>query len=241
MAYTYTWDSLLAVSTKLYKDIPITALDATICDMVSAKMWNAYPWQERIQNIASPGTLLVDGTQDYSVPTNIHKLLRARIIRTDTTPNYNAAVLDVVEHLEPDLEKRSYSGLRLISHEPDSGVFRLEGAVQVPTGTVLRLNGEYELQHNKVTVTTSNPWFKDQFAEVGIKGLAYWGYKLGDDARAGTSATDGKGRVTYTGMLGEWMAGIEEMRQVEDFGALPTIFPDDTIGVSRSSAGGIFP
>lgn len=240
MAYTYTWGDYITLARKLYHDIPITALDAQVCDMVSSRIWNAYPWQERIQNIPSPGELLVDGTQDYNAPVAIHKLLRARITRTDTTPDYSYP-LDVTEHLEPELRKMSHTAIRMISHEPDLGQLRLDAAVQVTSPTVLRLNGEYEIQHTKVAATTQGAWFKDQHQEVGVKGLAYWGYRLGDDPRAGTTQTDGEGRVTYTGMLGEWMAAIEEMRKVEDYGALPQLFPDDTIGSYAQRGWFIFP
>lgn len=241
MPYTRTWSDLLVLATKLYKNIPITANDALICDMVSAKMWNAWPWQERIQNIPAPGELLVHGQQDYSTPVAIHKLIRARITRTDVTPDVSWP-LDVTEHLEPNLVNQSASSIRMISHEPDLGQLRLDSSIQVTSPAVYRLNGEYEIQHTKITATSQGCWFKDQFDEVAIKGLAYWGYRIGDEtAKAGTSTTDGEGRVTYTGMLGEWMAGIEEMRRVEDFGALPQLFPDDSLGASQFSGLGIFP
>jgi hypothetical protein len=187
-------------------------------------MWNAWPWQERIQNIPSPGTLLVDGIQDYNTPVNFHKLLRARITRTDVTPDYDYP-LSVTEHLEPNLQKTTHNQMRLISHEPDLGVLRLEQAVQVVSPTVLRLNGEYEVQHTKIAATSQLCWFKDQYDEVAIKGLGYWGYRIGDETAKADS------------MLNEWTQAIEEMKRSEDYGALPQLFPDDSLGSSGSGIG----
>lgn len=237
----YTVNDGLILAKKMVKGIPMTGVDVTICDMVSSRMWNAFTWRERVANIPLPGTLLVDGTQDYNVPVNFHTLLRARITRTDTTPDYSSP-LDPTEHLEPDLRKRSWTGIRLISHEPDLGVLRLDGAVQVTSPAVLYLNGEYLVKATQITATTNNLWFKDEYLETYAQGLAYWAYKLADDPRAGSVSTDGEGRKMYSGMMGEWMDGIMEMKEAEDFSALPQLYPDDQIGTARPfSSSFIFP
>jgi hypothetical protein len=240
LAYSYKVSDGLAVASKMVKSIPLAGIDVTVCDMVSSRMWNAFVWRERVANIPLPGTLLVDGVQDYNVPVNFHTMLRARITRTDTTPDYSVN-LEPTEHLEPELRKQPWTGIRLISHEPDLGMLRLDSAVQVTSPAVLRLNGEYLVQATKITATSQGLWMKDEYLDVYAKGLAYWAYKLADDPRAGSSSTDGEGRKLYSGMMGEWMDGIMEMRQSEDFAALPQLFPDDSMGAYSYNASFIFP
>src|SRR4051812_10965590 len=111
----------------MVKNIPITTVDVTICDMVSSRMWNAFTWRERVANIPTSSIPLSNGVQDYSVPVNFHTLLRARITRTDVTPN-RSTDLEPTEHLEPGLQVVPWTSIRLISHEPDLGKLRLDNA-----------------------------------------------------------------------------------------------------------------
>lgn len=240
MAYTYQVSDGLTLAHKLVKGIPMSSVDVTICDMVSSRMWNAFTWRERVANIPVSSILLVDGQQDYNVPINFHTMLRARITRTDTTPD-DSRPLDVTEHLEPNLRSQSWTSIRLISHEPDLGMLRLDAPPQVSGSTVLYLNGEYLIQATKITATTNQLWFKDEYLDTYAKGLAYWAYKLADDPRAGSVSTDGDGRKMYSGMMGEWMDGIMEMKEAEDFGAMPQLYPDDSIGASTSLGSLIYP
>jgi hypothetical protein len=239
VAQTYSWNDVLTLTGKLYKGIPISSVTPLICDMVSSKMWNRAMWKERVANIPATSIPLVSGTQDYSVPTNICSLLRARICRTDVTPNeyYPIDGFQIKEHLEPNLVSRGYPSILSISHESDLGKFRLEAAPYIPSTTTLYLQGEYELNPTKVSATSQSCWFQDQYVDVAVKGVAHFGYRIADDPRAGQLQKVEGGKSAYTGMLGEFMAALDDMAADQDFGALPQLSPTDSIGADTSSPG----
>lgn len=240
MGLTYRWQDSIDVAAKLSKNIPVSSIDARICDMVNGVIWKKYPWQRSRTNIAAGLIPLADDDQDFSAPPNIYRLLKCRIVRTDTTPD-EIQELDVQNDLDPDLVKRSYRDIRVASLQADIGQIRLESAVSVPTGTTLEIQGEYQLNPIKVTSLAQDLWFDDTFLEVPVEGLMYWRYKLSDDARAGNLQIVDGGRTVYTGQLGIFHSAIDQMWKAEEYGNVEQFFPDTPLGVGRSSGGtGIF-
>lgn len=229
MAYTYTAQNAVDLTKVLLKNVgQFDSMAVQCCDMVSSKMWYYAPWQESQTTIATGLIPLSDGTQDYSSPPNIFRLLKGWLNRTDVTPNQKIE-LDVVENLDVSIVPAAYTVIRAICLQPAIGQLRLEQAIQVPSGMTIEINGVYQLHHQKITALTAQLWCKDQYFDVFIKGLQYWGYKLSDDSRAGTEVVDNMGRKQYTGQLGEFMGALNDMAQAEDFGGNDNYFPESTV------------
>lgn len=206
-------------------------------DFVSSIMWCYFPWRWTITNI-SPQTPLVDGNQDYTAPTNIYRLTRTRIIRTDTTPSQALDPLTITEQLEPEYNKVSIYGIRRISLDYPTGLLRLDAPPQISTGMTVVLDGDYQTAPTKITsanMGSLNVWFPDQYAPVMVEGVKWYLYKLTDDPRAGTVVTEPRtGRRTYTGQLGEFLAALSAMGDDEDFGnAAPFFWPSTPLGAGR--------
>mgnify|MGYP007031193341 CR=1 FL=1 len=238
--FSYTWNDLIQVTSVMAKGMPLSgngiSISPQICDFVSSDMFNQYPWKQTIANTANGTIPLIDSTQDYpcSAP-NIRRLVKAWIIRTDETPN-EARDLDVVNDLSVDLYPRSYVAIRAVSLQQSIGLFRLESAVNIPTGVQIELRCDYQINPIKITSLSQVIWFDDTFAHVAQKGLLYWMYKLGDDSRAGSAQTDSYGRIIgYGGQLGEYKAALNEMKMAEDYGFTQSVFPSDPMGLPRDS------
>lgn len=236
MAYTYSWQDLVNVGSAYGKGIPLSKVNAQICDFVSQEMWSKYPWKQTITNTAKGTIPLIDSVQDYSCSApNIDRLLKAWIRRYDTTPN-ETRDLDVVKDLSIDLYPRSYVGVRCVSLQQSIGLFRLESAVNVPSGVQLELCCDYQMNPIKITDLGQIIWFDDRFAVVALEGLLYWVYKLADDSRAGSASTDASGRIIgYTGQMGIFHGALNTMAMAEDSLFTESVFPSDPMGLPRDS------
>src|SRR5438105_3098705 len=100
MGFTYKWSDAISLVNKLIKGTPTSTIDAQVCDMVSSEMYAFRPWSWSVTSgvLCTP----TDGNQDFSPAASIYRLLRARMVRTDTTPNQTLE-LDVRKTLAPDL------------------------------------------------------------------------------------------------------------------------------------------
>ena len=233
MPFTYTWASAITLVSKMVKGIPTSTIDAQVCDMVSGEMYGYFPWSWTVTS----GTLctLTTGNQDFSPAANIYRLLRARMVCTSLTPDsYNE--LQVRQTLPPDLTPCSYTNIGCLSYEEGIGLVRLQQAVQIPTGTTLTIQGDWQTNPTKITATSQGLWFPDEYLSVACEGLLYWYYRLADDPRAGTKSASTPGNVASgTGQYGAFMAALHEMAAKEDYLAVMCMMPDDPIGVGRST------
>lgn len=234
--YSYSWQDLINVGSRYGKGIPLSKVDAQICDFVSSEMYLDYPWKDSITNTASGAIPLIDSVQDYTAAApNIYRLLKAWIVRTDVTPQ-ETRDLDVMKDLSVDLYSRSYLGIRCVSLQQSQGIFRLEAAVNVPTGVQLELRCDYQIEVIRVTSLSLPCWFRDVYAMAAIQGLLYWVYKLSDDTRAGGVTCDAFGRTTgYTGQYGAFRAAINQAKEAEDFGFTESVVPAEPMGLPRDS------
>ena len=64
MGLTYSWSDLITAASRYGKGIPLSTVDAFICDMVSSDMYIEYPWKETITSTTTarsprrrPGTV----------------------------------------------------------------------------------------------------------------------------------------------------------------------------------------
>lgn len=231
MALTRQWSEAVALASKLSKGLNVASIDETICDLVSSEAFRKYPWFLSQQNIA-PGILpLVNTQQDYSAPVNIYRLLTARLVRTDVSPDEHRE-LDVEQSLDVDLVSRSPYSIRAIAHQPETGGLRLESAVQITSGTVWEIQGTYQIHHQKVTSLGGGLWFHDEHFMVAVEGVLYWMYRLADDSRAGSAVIDPKsGRTNYSGQLAVFHSEIDKMWAGEELQGVESYVPEDPLGV----------
>lgn len=191
--------------------------------MVSGEMYGDFPWSWTVTTFGS--VALVDGVQDYTATTGLYRLLRARITRTDTTPN-QFRDLTVRQTLTPDLDPVGWTDISDVSNEEGVGLLRLNRAVSVPSGMTLTLGGEYQTNPAKVTATSQTIWFPDNYFHVAASGTLAWYYQLADDPRAPSE------RAKFVGL-------IAEMRRSEDYPATMNAFPDDSLGVGQAYIGSL--
>ena len=220
--------------------MPTTSLDALTCDQVNRKMWVAAPWRWAIVPLTSIS--LSDTNQDFALSnTDLYRLIRARITRTDSTPD-ESHPLNVLEWLEPALNYvQGMYAIQACSMVATTTTVRLDTAISVPSGVTIQMDGEYQTVPTKITATSSTITFNDEYAETAIEGLK-WAYMvLAKDPRAGGMAVNSKGDKTYSGQYAVFMASIEDMKQAEDFGNGENYrFPDDSLGVGRYTSGNPF-
>jgi hypothetical protein len=232
--YSYSWSDLINVGSTYGKGIPLAKVNVQMCDFVSQDMYQEYPWKQTITNTANGAIPLIDSVQDYTFAApNLMRALKASLTRTDVTPNENRD-LEIVNDLSVDLYPRSYLGIRQVSAQQATGLFRLESAVQIPAGVQIELRVDYQINPIKVTSLGQIIWFDDRFSAVALEGLLYWVYKLADDQRAGSATTDAYNRVTgYTGQLGSYKGALGRMKNSEDYGFTQSVFPSDPMGLPR--------
>ncbi len=106
MAFSYTASNAITLVSAFTKNTPTSAMQTIAADMVSGQIWAAYPWQWTLQQI-SPAIALVNGVQDYSVPSELYRFIKnIRITRTAVTTS-NQIALDLVatacHQLQPEL------------------------------------------------------------------------------------------------------------------------------------------
>jgi hypothetical protein len=232
--YSYTWQDLISVGSTYGKGIPLSKVNAQICDFVSQDMYQEYPWKQTITNTANGVMPLIDGVQDYPFEApNLMRALTATLMRTDTKP-FQSISLDIVKDLAVDLVPRSFLSIRAISAQQANGLFRLESAVSVAANVHIELRVDYQINPVKVSSLTQTLWFDDRCSAVALEGLLYWVYKLADDARAGSAQTDSLGKIVgYGGQLGVYRAAINRMKMAEEYGFTESVFPSETMGAGR--------
>lgn len=238
MPQTYKVSDVSALLEPLLKNVGgLVAITPQLADMVSSEMWGFYPWRVSLANIPAGNIPLVDAVQDYNAPTNIYRLLKVSITRTDTSPNENWE-LDVARDISVDLISRSYQSIRSACLQPSLGKIRLESAVAVPSGTTMELSGQFQMNAPKITALTDQLWFDDQHMQVFLKGMMYWAYKLSDDGRAGGLVRNRSGQVA-TGQFAEYRGALDQMSENEDYGTIETIFPGEGMGAGRDTGWGL--
>lgn len=225
---TYTVAQAVRHARARIKNIPVSDIELIDADEVNSTIWRAYPWRWSL--VAMTPIALTDGVQDYTfAPTNYFRLLRARIVRTDSTPDEYGDPLDIVNHLEADLQSQAYPSIRSVSYEGELGKLRLERAVSVPTNVTLQLQGEYQRQPTKIT-TVNDLWpFPDQYLNVAVAGLKWKFGEFAEDFRSGNSQKSSQGVSAWSGFQAAFYDAIEDMAAAEGFGAGDIIAPSEAL------------
>ena len=206
----------------LIKGAPSDSIILQACDFTSNDIYIAYPWKSTITNTAAGMIPLQDSVQDYPVAApNILRPSTATLWRTDCTPP-ETRELSIVRHLGEDLYPRSYAAISQVSLEEAIGRFRLNSAVNLPTGIQLELRLTYQISPIRIVDLSQVIWFQDVFAGVAMHGLLYWLYKLTDDAREVTQME------VFQMVLGK-------MKQFEDGLFTDSLFPSEPMGTPRDA------
>lgn len=229
MASTYTVLNAITYTQAICVGVPVSAIQVAAADQINGIIWNAYPW--RWAQKAMTAIVLVDGTQDYTfAPADYFRMVAARLVRTDTTPD-QFDELALVRNIAPDLSKQGFqSGLTQITYQPAVTKLRLTSAAAVSSPQTYEIQGEYQYQPTKITATSATFPFPDQYFKVFCDGLLWQFYMLSKDDRQGTVQFTKNGAV-YTGQMGVFYDGLLSMREAEDWGAGDNVFPSDPIGV----------
>lgn len=223
----YTWNDAITFLSNHVRGMPLTDIDEVSADLINSIMWRSFPWSWSLTALTA--VALVDGTQDYSFGgsdgTNIMRLTKARITRTDTTPDEYKSI-DVWKWLEPNLSgKVAYPNFKLICHDRRANKLRLEGAASISSGQTLQIDGEFQKKPTKITVIATDVVFPDHYFDVAVAGLMWQMYKFANDRRAGTAAMI-DGRIQYTGQLGEFHDALLSMAEAESWGQSDQIYPE---------------
>lgn len=240
MPSTYTYQAAIDHAKFFVKNMPVTNVQLVICDYINSLMWTVYPWKWAL-NTLTP-ILLVDGTQDYSsAPSDFMTLYRARITRTDVTPNENNDIL-VQRWIPPDLvTRRGYSAISSICYEQSLNKFRISSSAQIPSGVTAYINGEYRKTPTKVNSLAQVIPFPDHYFPVLVAGVIWQIYRFADDPRSGAPVATKSGQVQYSGAMGEFFDNLMVMRESEDMGtAGQTMWPEESMGAYRPGFPGLF-
>lgn len=239
MPFTYTYTNAITHVGYFVKNMPTVNVQTIICDVVQSIIWRAYPWRWTLGAVTTVN--LADGVQDFSgTPTDFMKMVRARVTRTDTTPDVYNDIL-IVRWLPPELSTRfGWSDITSVCYEPTIDKFRLNAAISLPTGVTAKLDFEYQKNPTKVTALGSAMLTPDHYFDVFCAGLTWQFYKFADDPRAGALVADRQGNVKASGSMGEFYDLLFWMRESEDWGAGDTIFPENPLGGYRAGQPGLF-
>lgn len=231
MPFTYTPRHVIDLVREFGHGIPVSGVDSQVVDIINSAMWTSRPWRWTIQQI-SPALTLADDQQDYDAPSNIYRLVRAYLRRTDTTPD-QVQPLSIAESLYANYQKQSHVTITHIALDYPSGKLRLDSPPLISGSTVVQIEGDYQPHPTKVTDATVdvNFWFPDQYFPVMVEGVKWKIYQLADDPRAGNVVVDRSGRRQYTGQLAVFMSALAGMQEAEDFGSgAPSIVPELSLG-----------
>ena len=187
---------------------------------------------------------LTDGVQDFANAntTDFFKLLRVRLVRTDTTPDEYNDKITIRDFLPPDLTKSSMWNIQSVSYDWINSKIRLERAIAIGSGETLQIQGEYWKTPTTITGSTLDTAFafQDHHFDVFVDGLKWAFYDFIGDSRAGTAQVTRDGRRLYTGQLGVFMDALQSMASAEDYGDEGSEYPDEPMGNRESGGVGLW-
>jgi hypothetical protein len=238
---TYQYQDAVTEALALVHQIPTVPVQVYVCDRVNSIIHLYWPWRWSIFTLAP--IVATNGTQDYQfVPSNFHKLVAGRILRTDVTP-FQIQPIKIAGHLEGEVQRQgSINTIQSISYEPQINSFRLDIPLQVSGTTSYLISLDYQSKPIKVTAITQKICPPDQYYSSFLEGVLWGFYRLSDDPRTGSVTINRAGDKQYTGQLGVFMDTLETMKRMEDSGeALDTRYPEEPLGWVRTGNPGIFP
>lgn len=239
-AGTYTPQDAINICRPLCHKVPTTEVQAYGCNMAFAMIYTWALWSWTMATL-TPITL-TDGVQDYAhLQTDLYRFGALRIVNTTVVP---AEYRELTQKQQLGVELTRKAGIdlmRVYSFEPDINKIRLERAAAVPSGTVLQLQGSYQVKPTKITANTLTSLLNlpDWYFQAYQEALLYMFYKLSDDSRAGSVTITEDGIRQYSGQLGVAIEYLTQMREKEDIATgEEVVYPEFTLGQGSTASGG---
>lgn len=232
MPSTYTPNDAITLVRKYCRDVPVTSIDSQVCDIIHSKIWIYYPWRWSLSALTA--IAIADGDQDLTLniaDAGFFRLMAARIVRTDTTPDEILPDLDIRNTLPPTTVKLGYPAIQAIAHDAVTGKLRLDHAVQVSSET-LELRGEFQRQPTKIADAQLGTAFAfpDVYFGAFVEGLKWKLYEFDGNRKAGAITVTKDGRIAYSGQLGVFMGALQDLAAAEDYAGQDMLVPDVPLG-----------
>lgn len=229
------------LATALNHKAPSATLQIYACDLIYSRIWTKFIWNWTKQSITD--ITLTDGVQDYALAsadaTVFYRFGNLEVKDTSQTPTPRRW-LSQKDHLSVEVvTKGGLDSIRFYSWESTISKLRLNMAAAVPSGTVLKIEGEIQTTPTEITGSTLTTalLLPDYYFQVFLEGVRWKFYELTDDSRAGALQVVGNKQV-YSGQLGVFMDALLDMAKSEDFSnAEDVIYPaGGTLGRGRDDA-----
>ncbi len=210
------------------------------CDLLYSRIWTKFPWNWTKQALTD--ITLVDGTQDYSLGgsdlASFYRFVNVEMKDTSQTPTPRRFMVQK-NHLSVEVvTKGGLDSIRFYSWESTINKIRLDYAAAVSSGSVLKLEGEFQIMPTKITVSNLGTALvlPDHYFNVFLEGVRWKFYELTDDSRAGIVQVV-QGRQVYTGQLAVFMDAFTDMSKAEDFSdGEDTVYPaGGTLGQGKDT------
>jgi hypothetical protein len=244
MASTYTPQRAVNLVQNFVHGIPLSTVQADVCDEINSLIWTFYPWPWTISTLTPVS--LVDGQQDYVLTnTDILRILKVRLTRTDCTPN-EARELALLDNLSPELTRKAgIETMKAAGFFNSTNTLRLDQAASISTGQTVQINGEYQTLPTRITDQTMTTAFSfpDWMYYVFVDGLKWKIYQLSDDPRAGTMRFSKNGTMTRVadGQLGLFMESLLNSARAIDLSRGDDFeWPETPLGTGTATFPGLF-
>jgi hypothetical protein len=219
-----------------------SASQIRMVDLLHSEIWIAYPWEWTLSTLTA--IPLSDGVQDYALSgsdSTFRRLTKAWLTRTDTTPDQYFGPLAIRTWLPPELSVELTTRHQAIAYQrvATNLRLRLDYSVNLPSGVVVRIDGEFAANPTRITSLSTTFSWPDEFYPVLVNGLVYHIYRWSGDRRAGDVRVDRRGNRVYSGALAAYKDALQTMAASYDT-ADDIMIPEAPIGARDSLAPGLF-
>lgn len=235
MGQTYTYADVLNFIRSTVPAVTEDQKAATICNIGTNLIWNAYDWRETIEVL--PPFWLSPWVQDYGAPLNVvpsdfQGLREAQLTDLAAVPPAKYP-LRVMRFLEPTHLK---SLPHAVSYEPSTNSLRV--FPRVPNGlgaSRFKIDGVYKKKPTLVTAsnyTSTTLPFDDMYFQVWLEVLRWAAYSAIGSDKAGMAVRNPNGGTQYSGQLANAMGMINAMAENEGFNlGDTTVAPSEALTV----------
>ena len=182
MAFTYQWQDVITQLKQYSRNIPLDKVSAVECDSVSSEIWRKFPFKDACQTY--PSISLIDSTSDYDPPPNYFRLVSAQITRTAPSADTYDPLTIVQELPLPSAIAVHPIYIRSIAFIKGLGRLRFSFLPIVNAIDAYQCDGQYQMEHTRVSDITQYCWFGDSLMQVALEGILYWGYKLANQMKS---------------------------------------------------------
>lgn len=231
MASTYTYQDVLNVIRHGISAAAEDRLGATICNVATSFIWNAYDFRETIDLL--PPVFLIPNEQDLgkpfsAVPSDFNGLRQMYLVRLLSDPPVRME-LKVVK----DVRLTHVQALpHAVGYQPDRRSIRVFPRVPDNVGAPdFFIEGTYKKKPKMITANTLGDLlpFDDQYFPVWIEVAKWAAWSLTNDSRAGGISINGDQRI-YVGQAAVAKEAVDSMAKNEGLNeGDPTLAPDQPL------------